>query len=241
MSGGRGDDGYEVTTWRDVIVENRARESTAAHVYSGSYTLAANVENLIVKTSAGGTFAGNALNNILVGGFGNETLTGGPGNDLFVFAPGRGHDTITDFAQGPASRDTIDLTQFTTLGSFTDVLALAIQVGANTVISFATGEKLTLANVARGGLTADDFLLSRAAIAPNAPPTSLMLSDNWIAEAIPVGTAVSVLSASDPDSGEVFTYSLSDDANGTFTLSGDKLVLARPLDYESAHDYAVTI
>ena len=58
-------------------------------------------------------------------------------------------------------------------------------------------------------------------------------------ENIAIGTQVGVLSTTDPDSGNTFTYSLvssndaRDDDNGSFTVSGTRLVTGSTIDYET--------
>ena len=84
---------------------------------------------------------GNGGNDVLTGGLGNDVLNGGSGNDTFVFGQGFGLDTIVQ-NDGTAVRN--DLVKFTTLSS-TDLLS-AGRVGADVVLSFNSGDKLTLAN-----------------------------------------------------------------------------------------------
>ncbi|WP_441238275.1 FG-GAP-like repeat-containing protein [Bradyrhizobium sp. 930_D9_N1_4] len=93
---------------------------------------------------------------ILDGGSGHDVLTGGGGDDRFVFSPGYGADTITDFTAGAKTDDKIDLTAFhTTLAS---ALGKATQSGADTVFNFGNGDTLTLQNVNKASLNADDFV-----------------------------------------------------------------------------------
>lgn len=77
---------------------------TAVTFTYGSFTLAANVENLLLQHA--GTGNGNTLGNylrgstgadILNGKAGNDWLVGGAGNDTFVLEKGYGFDTIEDF------------------------------------------------------------------------------------------------------------------------------------------------
>jgi hypothetical protein len=92
---------------------------------------------------------GGAGDDILIGGQGNDTLTGGDGADVFVMAMGEGTDTVTDFEVGT---DKIDATGYSsaqiTIG----------QQGANTVISFSTGEVLILNGVQASSITLASFI-----------------------------------------------------------------------------------
>ena len=103
------------------------------------------------------TVAGGEGDDTLVGGFGRDWLSGGEGSDTFVFERGHGPDTIADFTAGAGVEDVIRLVGFG-MNSFADVSSRATQVGADVVISLATGDSLTLANVSLSNLHADDFL-----------------------------------------------------------------------------------
>jgi len=112
MSGGLGDDRYVVDNAGDAIVESvNAGNDTA--IGSISYTLAAGVENLILRGAAtsgtgnelanvlvgntlANTLSGGAGNDVLAGGVGNDTLDGGSGDDLYLYNRGEGRDAITD-------------------------------------------------------------------------------------------------------------------------------------------------
>ncbi|MBL1210324.1 Calx-beta domain-containing protein, partial [Geminocystis sp. GBBB08] len=119
MVGSNGNDTYYVNSVGDVVVENLNEGTDLVRVTASiSYTLTANVENLIFN--AGGTFngTGNGLNNnitritgpgslsgldgndTLNGGFGNDTLLGGNGDDILnggeendSMVGGNGNDT----------------------------------------------------------------------------------------------------------------------------------------------------
>ena len=79
----------------------------------------------------------------------------------------------------------------------------------------------------------------------NAAPTDLALSGNVIAENAANGTVVGTASATDPDSGETFTYSLTDDANGRFAIDASTGVVTvadgSALDFDSATSHNLTI
>ena len=110
-----GDDVYHVDDAGDVIVEGGAA-GTDAVLASTSYTLAANVENLIYTTadylsSGTGSFAGtgNSSSNIITGGSGGNTLSGLTGSDTLV--SGIGNDCLdgglgADSMSGGAGDDT---------------------------------------------------------------------------------------------------------------------------------------
>ncbi|MBI5331933.1 MAG: furin, partial [Betaproteobacteria bacterium] len=91
MQGGQGSDTYIVDNVGDQITEN-ANAGTDTVQSSVSYTLAANVENLILTGVAqqgtgnelANTITGNAENNTLLGGWGNDRLLGGDGDDTLI-------------------------------------------------------------------------------------------------------------------------------------------------------------
>ena len=71
------------------------------------------------------------------------------------------------------------------------------------------------------------------------------MSSTSIAENSAIGTAVGTLSATDPDSGDTFTYSLvsgsGDTDNASFTVDGTSLKTAVALDYETKNSYSIRL
>jgi hypothetical protein len=164
-------DFYLVDDPGDVVAETPSGGNDTAVTGLASYTLAANVENLIGTSATGQALTGNALNNAITGGMGgdslggglgNDALTGGPGDDTFKFGPFGGMDAIADLAAGAGTVDRIDLRAMLQVHSLNDVLARATQVGADTVIDFGAGDALRLTGVNRASLSADDFMFSKA-------------------------------------------------------------------------------
>jgi Ca2+-binding RTX toxin-like protein len=102
MAGGTGNDTYWVDNSGDVVTENAGEGNDTVESSSASYTLTANVENLILiagKGSINGTgneldnaITGNEGDNVLIGAAGNDTLDGGTGADTMV--GGTGDDTF---------------------------------------------------------------------------------------------------------------------------------------------------
>jgi Ca2+-binding RTX toxin-like protein len=83
MAGGKGDDTYFVDSGKDVVTEN-AKEGFDIVNSTISYTLGANVEQLILLGAGNLSGTGNALDNTLVGNSGANQLDGGNGNDTLI-------------------------------------------------------------------------------------------------------------------------------------------------------------
>ncbi|WP_318248052.1 hypothetical protein [Novosphingobium huizhouense] len=93
MSGGAGNDTYVVDSLGDVVTE-AAGEGVDVVTARISYTLSANVEQLVLLNSAdalkatgndkANSLTGNAFNNVLDGKAGADTMTGGAGNDTYI-------------------------------------------------------------------------------------------------------------------------------------------------------------
>jgi Ca2+-binding RTX toxin-like protein len=111
MIGGAGNDTYIVDDPGDVVIEAANGGTDTVETTLASYTLPANVENLVYIGAGSFTGSGNSLNNTITGGSGNDilfggngadTLTGGGGSDTFVYtaasqSSGAIRDNITDF------------------------------------------------------------------------------------------------------------------------------------------------
>ncbi|KAA0568850.1 FG-GAP-like repeat-containing protein, partial [Azospirillum sp. Sh1] len=92
LRGGAGNDTYLVNDAGDVIVETAGEGTDEVRTGLASYTLAANVENLVYTGTAAFTGTGNTGNNFITGGTGNDSLTGDAGND--TLDGGAGADTL---------------------------------------------------------------------------------------------------------------------------------------------------
>jgi hypothetical protein len=86
----------------------------------------------------------------------------------------------------------------------------------------------------QGGSLAKPFLIQ--VTDANDAPTDINLSNQRLAENLPIGSSVGTLSASDPDSGDTHSFSLvsgtGSDDNYLFTISDNTLKTAASLDYE---------
>jgi len=96
----------------------------------------------------------------------------------------------------------------------------------------------------QGGLfTEKVFIISVTNV--NGAPTDVALSSTSVAENQPPGAVVGVLSTTDPDSGNTFTYSLvsgtGGEGNSAFTISGNQLQTAASFNYEAQNSYSVRI
>ena len=100
MKGGAGDDKYYLDTSADVVTEYSNGGTDTVQI-NGTYTLTANVENLIIVGSSNRFGTGNALDNHITGNSGNNTLGGADGNDIIdggkgadLMRGGTGNDTF---------------------------------------------------------------------------------------------------------------------------------------------------
>ncbi|WP_431027700.1 S-layer homology domain-containing protein [Lysinibacillus sp. LZ02] len=79
----------------------------------------------------------------------------------------------------------------------------------------------------------------------NEAPINLTLGSSSVEENKPANTVVGTLSATDPDAGDTFTYSLvsgsGDTDNGSFNISGNELLTNALFDYETKNSYSVRI
>ena len=167
MLGGAGNDTYFVDNAGDLVFEN-ANEGTDVLLSTVDYTLAANVEALVLQGAGNLSGTGNALANSIFGNIGANTidggagvdrLTGDAGNDTFVFHAGQANgDTVVDFAgNGGAVGDALSFVGFGTAAQG----ATFTQVGATNQWQIHSGldahnEFITFSNGA--AIDPNDFL-----------------------------------------------------------------------------------
>jgi Ca2+-binding RTX toxin-like protein len=154
LIGGAGDDLFIVDAAGDVISEASASGNDTVQA-SVTYTLATNVEALVLTGSAAingtgntlaNTIAGNGAANLLSGGAGNDTITGGGGNDTLV-ADATG-DVLIEAAGG--GTDLVQASVSWTLGAELENLTL-------TGTSGLSGTGNTLANLITGNAGANNL------------------------------------------------------------------------------------
>ncbi|WP_167354088.1 GDSL-type esterase/lipase family protein [Sinorhizobium saheli] len=175
LVGGEGDDFYSVENIGDVTIEGSGGGTDETHAYV-NWTLADNVENLLLRSAANLNGRGNALANTMIGNSGNnrlegggandvldgragndrlvgglddDFLTGGSGDDVLVFSMGDGRDTIADFN---ASGD--DVLEISGYLAYEELL----QVDEDTLVVLSDGDALLLEGVLASSLSASDFL-----------------------------------------------------------------------------------
>jgi Ca2+-binding RTX toxin-like protein len=146
MQGGLGDDSYFISSTSDTVSEI-AGAGTDTVNSPVTYSLGANLENLVLSgigningtgNTSANTLTGNAGNNILNGGLGIDTLQGGLGNDTYVVD---GSDIIIENAS--AGIDLVLSTANYTLGANIENLTLtgtaAINGTGNALDNVLTG------------------------------------------------------------------------------------------------------
>ncbi len=161
MTGAKGNDSYTVDNIGDVIAET-AGGGTDTVNSSVSYTLSANIENLLLTGTSALNATGNQANNKLTGnnaanqlngGAGVDTMTGGDGNDSYTVD--NTNDVIVETATG--GTDTVNSSVTYSLSANIEQLNLTgssdINATGNSSANLITGN--TGNNILNGGTGAD--------------------------------------------------------------------------------------
>ncbi|GAO78258.1 MULTISPECIES: hypothetical protein [unclassified Sphingopyxis] len=150
MRGGTGNDLYVVYEAGDQVIEGAGEGRDRIRTAATSYTLGANIEELVYTGTIGATMTGNALDNFVVGSGGEDRLTGGDGAD--VLRGGAGGDVL----DGGTGSDTAEYA-----GSLGGVL---VNLRAQTATGGdAMGDRLISIENAQGSAFADVLLGSAVA------------------------------------------------------------------------------
>ncbi|WP_414472641.1 beta strand repeat-containing protein [Microvirga sp. M2] len=147
LIGGLGDDTYIVDSTSDVIVEN-AGEGHDTIRASVSFTLADEVESLVLTGSGHIRGNGNALANTITGNGGNNTLNGGAGAD--TLAGGLGNDTYVVDHEGDIVIEEADAGDDLVIATVSFTLAAHIERLSLSGSDHIAGTGNSLANTIRG-------------------------------------------------------------------------------------------
>lgn len=116
--------------------------------------------------------------------------------------------------------------------------------GAKLDYENATSHKVTVRVKDAGGLSYDEAFKIQVNNV-NEAPTDLNLKGNTVKENASAGTTVGQVTTKDVDKGEKFTYSLTDDAGGRFTIDSKtgyiKVAQGADLDFEKDADHDVKV
>lgn len=217
LDGGAGNNTARYSGFSAAKVDLRLETQAPGNYGSDILVSIANLEG----GSGADSFIGNAGNNRLIGnggkdtlegGKGNDTLEGGSGEDTAVFSGARADYKITHNADGTVTVEDLRADK-DGIDTLDDVR----------LVEFAGDNNKTIA------LT-------------NGSPSNISLSSLSVSESAQVGASVASLYSSDPD-GDDLTYSLVSDAGGLFGIdsSGEKIVLTKALDHETAAEHAITV
>ncbi|NER39686.1 MAG: hypothetical protein F6J93_38090 [Oscillatoria sp. SIO1A7] len=201
--------------------------------------------------------AGNSLNKIFTIAVGDvaEPIPNSPPTDIFlsnsIIAENSANNTFVG-SLTTADPDPGDTHVYTLLDDAGGRFAIAgnqLIVANGGLLDFETntGHNITVRTADSAGNVFDQTLAIAVSnmdeTVPNNPPTDIVLSNSVIAENSPNGAVVGDLTTTDPNSGDTHSYTLVDNAEGRFAISGSQLVVADGalLDFETTTSHNITL
>lgn len=207
MSGGAGDDLYVVENAGDNVTEIANQGADTVQAGLASYTLGANVENLVYTGASAFAGAGNALANSLTGGAAADALNGLDGNDSLF--GGSGDDTLTggagsDQLYGGVGYDTAVFT-----GAQSSYIITATATGYQIVDKRAGSPDGTdtLTGIEAAWFSDGVIVLGGGAPPNHAPTVAQPLADQSANEDAGFVFSVPAGSFADADAGDTLTFS----------------------------------
>ncbi|ADC61231.1 calcium-binding protein [Allochromatium vinosum] len=205
MEGGNGNDTYVVDSTKDEVIETSALAAGGVDTVESwiSYTLTANVENLLLLGTANNSATGNTLNNRLTGNSGSnrldgvtgaDTMEGGDGQDVYVVNSADDVVIETNTSTSSLQIDLVEASLSYTLTANVEWLQLMGTTSINATGN--TGDNLLIANVGNNvfdGVSGNDtvsYSLSSPYIASINPKSSINQSANPALAGVKVSLAV---------------------------------------------------
>ncbi|MEJ1386790.1 MAG: cadherin domain-containing protein [Candidatus Sedimenticola sp. (ex Thyasira tokunagai)] len=221
-----------VTTVEDALADSTSLSASITEINGGNF------ENVIIDNTPAVTDIVESLGDATVslGATGQITEAGG----TVTYTATVDNAPATDITVTLDNGETITIEAGETSGSVDVVVAadedaLAEAGSMSASISEATGGGFEI-------LAVDSTAAVTEILDVNEAPTDISFSATDVNENADVGTVVATLSTTDADSGDTFTYSLSDDSDN-FAIVGNQVVVKEgaDLDFESAKSHTVTV
>lgn len=182
-------------------------------------------------------------------------LTIGMGDNNWISNPPEEQVRFPDFIQGtPTTSESVaqgnGLDPFIKKIDVTNLVSSQSAITGNIITFIVTSDSMNMSIVKFGNSLPPEFPpmepsleITYGEAQQNNAPTDITLSSYKVSENQQEGTIVGTLSATDPDAGDTFTYSLVDGAldNNSFTIVGNTLQTNRSFDYEAKNSYSVRI
>ncbi|MEX0280871.1 MAG: calcium-binding protein [Arenibacterium sp.] len=150
-----GDNGVIVNLKRGFAIDGFGDQDTLRSIENAVGT---NKADKFVGTGGKNVFVGLNGKDRFDGLGGNDTFTGGGGNDRFVFKGNFGNDVITDFTT-KGKKEKIDISDIASIRNFKDLKNNHLSnENGNAVIDDGNGNTITINDVLKGALLANDFL-----------------------------------------------------------------------------------
>jgi Ca2+-binding RTX toxin-like protein len=160
LAGDEGNDNLSGGAGSDTLYgDGRIYVDTHGVGTSGPIVTIGDVSEELALTAGNDVLNGGKGNDTLVGGAGNDIMTGGQNDDTFVVGDGSGDDHVTDFEK----KDVIAVNDVAGVDDFSDLTI--VNVGGNAVISWGTGDSITLDGYKASKLTAANFTFDPPAMA----------------------------------------------------------------------------
>ncbi|HEX8666087.1 MAG TPA: cadherin domain-containing protein [Beijerinckiaceae bacterium] len=166
LHGGDGDDLIGGSEGDDILIGDTGNDYMNGGIGNdiigggpGNDTLLGEAGNDYLSGSDGNDIiGGDEGNDTIFAGSGSDYLVGGSGDDHFIFDGAFQSSVVVDFTPGPgvSGHDVIQFGPGVFTG-FDDMMAHAIQSSTSVLITTDGGAALTLVNVQKTSLTADDF------------------------------------------------------------------------------------
>jgi Ca2+-binding RTX toxin-like protein len=233
-----GSDGWGVASYEHAAADSFGNGVTirlSGGKNSGDQAEGDNFVNIdgVIGSKHDDSLYGNGHGNWMIGGAGGDWLESFEGQDTLFGS--EGEDTLV----GGVGNDILDG------GAGKNRAVFAGNAASHQITTNGDGSVTVHDNVGNGGtdtLTHVVFLqfADRTIKLGNHAPGEIGIDNNAVPETATVGSTVATLSAPDED-GDALTFSLVSDAGGLFELAGARLVLAKPLDYETQSSHTVTV